>query len=551
MNFKALLEEYKSLIGLVILIGIVGMLSPSFFTVANLLNVLRQTSINGVIAAGMTFVILTGGIDLSVGSILGFSGAVAASCLASGQSMLVTIILTLVIGSGVGLINGIIISKGKLQPFIVTLATMTILRGATLVFTDGKPISLGSGTSSIAFSKIGGGTIFGIPTPVVIMIFAFAICYYILTQTKMGRYTYALGGNEEATRLSGLNADRIKMFVYTISGLLASVAAIIITSRLFSAQPNAGDGYELDAIAAVVLGGTKLAGGKGKITGTIIGALIIGVLSNALNLLNVSSLSNPFFVDLKEGAEAKAKELGYELIVLDSQDDPAKEVSNMEDLTTKGVSLILLNPVDSDAATASVTIANGASIPVVTLDRNANGGEVVAHIASDNVEGGKMAGEFVVEKLNGEGSIVELEGIAGSSAARDRGQGFSEGIKGSNLNVVSKQTADFDRTKGLSVMENILQGNKDIKAVFAQNDEMALGAQKALEDAGLNDVLVVGFDATDDAVASVEEGKMAATIAQQPDLIGSLGIEAADKIIKGESLEAFIPVDLKLVTKGN
>lgn len=223
----------------------------------------------------------------------------------------------------------------------------------------------------------------------------------------------------------------------------------------------------------------------------------------------------------------------------------------MEDLTTKGVSLILLNPVDSDAATASVTIANGASIPVVTLDRNANGGEVVAHIASDNVEGGKMAGEFVVEKLNGEGSIVELEGIAGSSAARDRGQGFSEGIKGSNLNVVSKQTADFDRTKGLSVMENILQGNKDIKAVFAQNDEMALGAQKALEDAGLNDVLVVGFDATDDAVASVEEGKMAATIAQQPDLIGSLGIEAADKIIKGESLEAFIPVDLKLVTKGN
>jgi len=289
INFKELLEEYKSLIGLIVLIGIVGILSPSFFTVANLLNVLRQTSINGVIAAGMTFVILTGGIDLSVGSILGFSGAVAASCLASGQSMLVTIVLTLVIGSGVGLINGIIISKGKLQPFIVTLATMTILRGATLVFTDGKPISLGTGTSAIAFSKIGGGTILGIPTPVVIMIFAFAICYYILTQTKMGRYTYALGGNEEATRLSGLNADRIKMFVYTISGLLASVAAIIITSRLFSAQPTAGDGYELDAIAAVVLGGTSLTGGKGKISKTIVGALIMGVLSNALNLLDVSS----------------------------------------------------------------------------------------------------------------------------------------------------------------------------------------------------------------------------------------------------------------------
>lgn len=288
-NIKELLVEYKSLVGLVILIAVVGVLSPSFFTVPNLLNVLRQTSINGVIAAGMTFVILTGGIDLSVGSILAFSGAVAASCLASGQSMVVTIILTLVIGAGVGLLNGIIIAKGKLQPFIVTLATMTILRGATLVFTDGKPISLGSGSGAVAFGKIGGGSIFGIPTPVIIMILAFAICYYILTQTKMGRYTYALGGNEEATKLSGLNADRIKMFVYTVSGLLASVAGIIITSRLFSAQPNAGNGYELDAIAAVVLGGTKLAGGKGKITGTIIGALIIGVLSNALNLLNVSS----------------------------------------------------------------------------------------------------------------------------------------------------------------------------------------------------------------------------------------------------------------------
>lgn len=265
--------------------------------------------------------------------------------------------------------------------------------------------------------------------------------------------------------------------------------------------------------------------------------------------LIVSTLSNPFFVDLKEGAESKAKELGYELIVLDSQDDPAKEVSNMEDLTTKGVSLILLNPVDSDAATASVTIANGSSIPVVTLDRNANGGNVVSHIASDNVAGGKMAGEFLVEQLNGEGNIVELEGIAGSSAARDRGQGFSDGIKNSNLNVVSKQTADFDRTKGLSVMENILQGNKDIKAVFAQNDEMALGAQKALEAANMKDVLIVGFDATDDAVDAVKQGKMAATVAQQPDLIGSLGIETADKVIKGESVEAFIPVELKLITK--
>lgn len=166
---------------------------------------------------------------------------------------------------------------------------MTVLRGATLVFTDGKPISVGTSTGAMAFGKIGGGAIFGIPTPAVIMIAVFAICWYILHQTKMGRYTYALGGNEEATKLSGLNTDSIKIFVYTVSGILASVAGVIITARLFSAQPNAGSGYELDAIAAVVLGGTRLAGGKGKISGTIIGALIIGILSNALNLLNVSS----------------------------------------------------------------------------------------------------------------------------------------------------------------------------------------------------------------------------------------------------------------------
>ena len=265
--------------------------------------------------------------------------------------------------------------------------------------------------------------------------------------------------------------------------------------------------------------------------------------------LIVSTLNNPFFVTLKEGAEAKAKELGYELIVLDSQNDPAKEVSNMEDITTKGVSLVLLNPVDSDAAAASVQIANGSSIPVVTLDRAANGGDVKTHIASDNVAGGKMAGEYIVAQLDGKGNIVELEGIAGSSAARDRGKGFEEGIKGSELKVVAKQTADFDRTKGLSVMENILQGNKDIKAVFAQNDEMALGAQKALADAGMTDVIIVGFDATDDAIKAVEEGTMAATVAQQPKLIGSLGVETAINIIDGKEVDEFIPVELQLVSK--
>ena len=264
--------------------------------------------------------------------------------------------------------------------------------------------------------------------------------------------------------------------------------------------------------------------------------------------LVLSTLNNPFFVTLKDGAEAKAKELGYELVVLDSQNDPAKEIANMEDLTTRGVSLIMINPVDSDAVVNAVQTANNANIPVITLDRAANGGDVVTHIASDNIAGGKMAGEYIVEKLGGKGKMVELEGIPGASATRDRGQGFNDAIKTSEIEVVAKQAADFDRTKGLSVMENMLQAQPEIKAVFAHNDEMALGALKAIE-TSKKEIMVVGFDATDDAVAAVKEGKMAATVAQQPDQIGALGVESADKVIKGESVEKFIPVELKLVVK--
>ena len=289
LDIKELLIKYKSLVGLLALIAIVSVLSPSFLSTKNIFNILRQTSVNGIIAAGMTFVILTGGIDLSVGSILAISGAICASILVNGQNIVIAVLAALLVGAMVGFLNGFIITKGKLQPFIATLATMTILRGLTLVYTDGKPITLGSGDLALNFGQIGGGKILGIPTPALIMILVFLVCAYVLKNTKMGRYTYALGSNEEATKLSGLNTDKIKIAVYTLSGILASIAGIIITSRLFSAQPTAGDGYELDAIAAVVLGGTSLTGGKGKISGTIIGALIIGVLSNALNILDVSS----------------------------------------------------------------------------------------------------------------------------------------------------------------------------------------------------------------------------------------------------------------------
>ena len=263
----------------------------------------------------------------------------------------------------------------------------------------------------------------------------------------------------------------------------------------------------------------------------------------------VSTQTNPFFVTLKEGAEAKAKELGVELIVLDSQDDSTKAASNMEDLITRGVDVIIVNPTDSDAIVPSVEAANEAGIPVITVDRVSNGGEVVSSVASDNVAGGKMAGEFIIEKLAGKGKVVELEGISGANSAIERGQGFNEAIKGSGLEVVAKQTADYDRSKGLEVMENILQSQPEIDAVFAHNDEMALGALEAIKAAGRNNIIVVGFDATDDAVASVEAGDLAATIAQQPEIMGQKAIEIAQKVAKGEKVEASIPVELKMVTK--
>lgn len=265
--------------------------------------------------------------------------------------------------------------------------------------------------------------------------------------------------------------------------------------------------------------------------------------------LIVSTLNNPFFVDLKTGIENQAKKLGYDVVVLDSQNDPAKEVSNMEDISVKDVDVVLLNPVDSDSAIASVMVANNLDLPVITVDRAANGGEVISHVASDNAEGGKMAAQYLINQLGDNANIVELEGIAGSSATRDRGAGFDNEIENSNLNIITKQSADFDRTKGLSVMENIIQSKGDIDAVFAQNDEMALGALKALQDANMDNVLVVGFDATDDAVASVNKGEMSATIAQQPILIGETAVNLTHRFLSGETVEAFAPVELKLISK--
>jgi ribose transport system permease protein len=278
-------RQFGTLIGLVVLCAILWALTPYFFTVSNLLNVAEQTSINAVVAVGMTFVILSGGIDLSVGSIVAFAGVVLGTGLKGGEPLAVALVLALGVGLLCGLINGVLISWGGLPPFIVTLGTMSIARGAALLYTEGRPVS----GFSESFRVLATGRIGFLPAPVIVMAVVYLIAYFVLTRTTFGRYVYAIGGNEEATRLSGVSIRFHKSAIYGVSGLMSAVAAVILTARLNSAQPIAGMMYELDAIAATVIGGTSLMGGEGSLGGTLVGALIMGVLRNGLNLLGVSS----------------------------------------------------------------------------------------------------------------------------------------------------------------------------------------------------------------------------------------------------------------------
>nr|WP_157669362.1 ribose ABC transporter permease [Chitinibacter sp. GC72] len=287
VQHKATLQKLGPFLALLVLVAGLAITSPDFMTVGNLLNVFRQVSINALIAFGMTLVILLGGIDLSVGSILALSSVLTALMLSHGVDPVVAASVGILAGAGMGMINGVIISKGKVAPFIATLGMMTILRGLSLVFSEGRPIT---GLNSDFFAMLGGGYVAGfIPVPVILMLVMFAVFWFVLKRTVFGRHVYAVGGNEEAAALSGIKTDRIKIWVYTLSGAMAATAGMILTSRLNSAQPTAGTGYELDAIAAVVLGGTSLTGGRGWIFGTLVGALLIGILNNGLNLLGVSS----------------------------------------------------------------------------------------------------------------------------------------------------------------------------------------------------------------------------------------------------------------------
>lgn len=287
-NTMKYMSELTTVIALIILMAVITIINSNFLTANNLLNLLLQVTSNALIAFGMTFVILTGGIDLSVGSILALSSALTAGLLGSGMPVTLAILISLILGCILGMMNGLLISYGKLAPFIVTLATMTIFRGATLVYTNGNPITKGL-SDTFLFQFLGQGYIVGIPFPVIIMFIVFIVLYVLLHKTAFGKSVYAIGGNEKAAYISGVKLNKVKIIIYSISGIMASISGLIITSRLSSAQPTAGASYEMDAIVAVVLGGTSLSGGKGRILGTLIGALIIGVLNNGLNIIGVSA----------------------------------------------------------------------------------------------------------------------------------------------------------------------------------------------------------------------------------------------------------------------
>ncbi|MGW5768541.1 ABC transporter permease/substrate-binding protein [Streptomyces longwoodensis] len=619
---RRLLLDNGALTALIVLVIAMSALSGDFLTTDNLLNVGVQAAVTAILAFGVTFVIVSAGIDLSVGSVAALSATVLAwSATSHGVPVALAVVLALATGIVCGLVNGFLIAYGKLPPFIATLAMLSVGRGLSLVISEGSPIAFPDSVSHLG-DTLGGW----LPVPVLVMVVMGLIAAFVLGRTYIGRSMYAIGGN---ARLSGLRVKKQKLAIYALSGVFAAAAGVVLAARLSSAQPQAADGYELDAIAAVVIGGASLAGGTGKASGTLIGALILAVLRNGLNLLSVSAfwqqvvigvvialavlldtvrrkagatpthspggkgrqtatyalaavvtvavvgatsflhdgssssakpkvglslstLNNPFFVQIRSGAQAEAKERGVDLTVTDAQNDASQQANQLQNFTSSGLGAIIVNPVDSDAAGPSVRAADKAGIPVVAVDRGVNKADVDALVASDNVAGGELAAKTVAEKLGGHGRIVILQGQAGTSAARERAEGFAKGLKAyPGIQVVAQQPADFDRTKGLDVMSNLLQAHPDVQGVIAANDEMALGAVKALGAKAGKSVQVVGFDGTPDGLKAVEQGTLYASVAQQPSQLGRIAVDNALRALDGKEVPATVKVPVKVVTKEN
>ncbi|MEW6281318.1 MAG: substrate-binding domain-containing protein [Candidatus Eremiobacterota bacterium] len=611
-------------LGLGALCAVLTLLTPTFLTPDNLGNVLLQSAINAVLAAGMTFVILTGGIDLSVGSILALAGMVLGRLLSQGTPWPVAVLACLAVGGALGGVNGLLITRGKLPPFIATLGMMSAARGLALVFSGGRPES----GFAPDFLTLGQG-----PALLLIMGLVYATAAFALQRTVFGRSTYALGGNEQAAWLSGIPTDRVKGGVYVLSGLLAGLAAVMLTARLNSAQPIAGIMYELDAIAAVVVGGTSLSGGQGGVGGTLVGALIMSVLRNGLNLLEVSAdmqqvvigfvivlavlvdrsrdrllgwlerrmarspvttglaaaallalvlagawglrsgarpdqvelalvmktRNNPFWVDMEQAAQEEAGRSGVKLIVQapERETDVEKQMQIVENLVQKRVDAIILAPCGSKEIVPAIRKANDAGIPVLVVDTRvdvptlqAAGARVETFIGSDNLKGGELAGEFLCDALEGKGRVILLEGIAGHETVDARKNGFLQALKGHpEVRLAASQTANAEQEKAFNVTQNLLQSDPDVQGLFACNDVMALGALQACRSMGREDILIVGFDASDDAREAIRQGQMLGSVAQYPREMGRLGVDSALRVLRGERLPDYVPTKVDVVDR--
>jgi len=626
------LQTVFVLVGMTLLFGIA---SPHFLGPENLLNVMQQSAINAILGIGLTFVIISGGIDLSVGSVLALSGLVVADLLVAGHSPLMAGLAGILVGVVCGLANGAITTLGRIPPFITTLGTMMIARSAAKVYSSSKPIS-GLPESFRALS----GNVAGVPVFVLVVAALFVLAHLVLTRTKLGRYSYAIGGNEQAAWLSGVRVGRYKVAIYTLSGAMAGVAAVLMTARLNAASPLSGEMYELYAIAAAVIGGVSLMGGEGGVLGTLVGALIMGTLRNGLNALNVPStleglvvggvlvaavvfdrarhraaeaapaagrrrsravlvaaataavlvamalgvrsttrapargrvltiafvpkaLNSPFWAEMQQAAEREAAALSVRLVALaaDRETDVERQYQIIENLIQQKVDAILLSPAGSRELVPAIRKANDSGIPVLILDTRIDaaaaasmGAKVVTFIGSDNFEGGAVAGRYLARALAGSGSVAIIEGIAGHETADRRRQGFLKGVEPHRgIRVVASQTADWERARAYTVAENLLQAHPDLDAIFAANDEMALGALEAVDAAGrMAHVRVVGFDAIPDALANIAKGRLLGSVAQFPGEMGRLGVRHAVALLRdGTVPPAEILTRVELIDRSN
>lgn len=613
--------------------------TPLFLQSSNMLNILLTAAVVALIAAGQTYVIILAEIDLSVGAVLGFSAIITASVM-SDHGPVAGLAAGLLVGALAGAINGLLVTKTRMPSFIATLATMSIFAGLTLQFSQGNPVKV----TSESFLFLGQGHILGIPTPIWIMVGATVLFGYMLARTRYGRELYATGDNEDAARLAGVNTARVKIMAFMISGVLAAVAGFILTARLGTAQPTAGSGLELSAIAAVIIGGTSLAGGRGALLGTVVGAVLLSMIDNGLNLLNVSpflqgvvkgavilfavyidrnsgvlmrifrqpspsgrkssagslemgarartpqiaaitilallvagagvttvvrangengavgsaksatlvisTLNNPFFVSVADGAKSEATKLGMTLDVQNANNNDTQSLNQATTALVKKPDVLVLDPTSSEAGGSITVQANQANVPVVAFDRMPDQGKLAAFIGYDAVQAGRNGAKALCEAMGGSGKAAELQGILGTSVARDRSNGFQEGMKKCpGVELVAVQSGDFDRGKSLDVTTNMLQANPSITGIYGANDEMALGAVAAVKSRGLlASIKIVGNDGIGDALDAVKNGEMYATNAESPFALGQAVIKTSHAVAAGETVEESLVLQGKLVT---